>query len=168
MDELEKGYIRSIASGDLSSFDHIYSKYRKDVYYAAYFVFYDEATAEDIMQETFVAFLEKAKKIKEDVNLGGYLVQMAKNKSYDLYMKRKKQGHLEEDLHGTEHKFPGHSDLLEKIEKILSEKEFMVFTLRVLGEYSFKEISKMKGIPVGSLTWIYQEARKKLEKEVGR
>ena len=50
---------------------------------------------------------------------------------------------------------------------ILNDKEYMVFTLKVLGDYSFKEISKMKNIPVGTLTWLYQEARKKLEKKLG-
>jgi DNA-directed RNA polymerase specialized sigma24 family protein len=33
----------------------------------------------------------------------------------------------------------------------------------VVGEYSFKEIAKLKNIPLGTATWLYQEARKKLE-----
>jgi DNA-directed RNA polymerase specialized sigma24 family protein len=35
--------------------------------------------------------------------------------------------------------------------------------LKVIGGYSFKEISALKNIPLGTATWLYQEARKKLE-----
>ena len=59
------------------------------------------------------------------------------------------------------------SGLLDKIKNILSKKEYEVFILHILGEYSFKEISEIKKIPLGTLTWTYQEARKKLEIELG-
>lgn len=59
------------------------------------------------------------------------------------------------------------SGLLDKIKSLLSDKEYEIFILHVLGEYTFKEISEIKKMPIGTLTWIYQEARKKLEIGLG-
>ena len=53
--------------------------------------------------------------------------------------------------------------LLKVVKDTLEEKECEVFLLHVLGEYTFQEISKMLDIPIGTLTWTYQESRKKLE-----
>ena len=39
--------------------------------------------------------------------------------------------------------------------------------LKVLGDYSFKEISKLKKDQIGTCTWLYQEARKKLQDKLG-
>lgn len=159
--------INRLRRDDLSSFDEIYALTSKAVYYAAYVVFYDKPTAEDILQETYVTLLEKKGKLRPGIDLPAYLVTIAKNKAYDLYMKRKKEHHLEEELHADPAELPMDSGLLQTIRENLNEKEYEVFTLRVLGEYSFKEISKMKGIPTGTLTWLYQEARKKLATALG-
>ena len=43
----------------------------------------------------------------------------------------------------------------------------MVFTLKVLGDYTFKEISKLKDIPIGTLTWLYSQAKEKLQLKLG-
>lgn len=158
--------IERLQRDDLTAFDEIYDLSKKGVYYAAYVVFHDRHIAEDVMQETYLDLLEKKSKLRLDIDLPAYLVSMAKNRSYDLYMKKKKEHTLEDELVGGPLEVPADSGLLNKIKGILDEREFSVFVLRVLGDYSFKEISKMKGIPVGTLTWLYQESRKKLEKEL--
>ena len=160
--------IKRLKSEDLTAFDEIYALTKKAVYYTAYSVFKSKEVAEDIMQETYLALLEKKNKLREDLDLPAYLVTMAKNASYDLYMKRKRENELDEGV-GVDTVFdPGpDSGLISRIKELLSPKEFEIFILRALGEYSFKEISKMKGIPVGTLTWSYQEARKKLSAALG-
>ena len=57
--------------------------------------------------------------------------------------------------------------MLATIKNNLSENEYNVFLLHVLGEYSFKEISNITKIPIGTLTWMYQEIRKKLKIVLG-
>lgn len=159
--------IKRLQDEDLSAFDEIYDLTKKAVYYAGYSVFGNQHIAEEIMQDTYLALLEKKSKLRLDIDLPAYLVTMAKNRAYDLYMKRKKEGHLEEDLTADAPEMPDDTGLMRLIKETLGEQEYMVFILRVLGEYSFKEISKMKGVPVGTLTWAYQEARKKLQKVLG-
>lgn len=160
----------SLKSGDMRGFDTIYNLTKKRIYVTIYVIFRDQMIAEDLMQETYVALLEKIDKIHHSVKILPFLTEMAKNLSFN-YLKKMKR---EEEFHKTLEDSSYHLDLptdggilLKQIEEILNDKEYMVFTLKVLGDYSFKEISKMKNIPVGTLTWLYQEARKKLEKKLG-
>lgn len=159
--------IRRLKDGDLSGFDEIYDLSKKAVYYTAYSVFLNRDTAEDVMQETYLSLLEKKHKIPDDCDIVAYLCTMARNASFDLYKKLKKHGELLEEHTPGELEGTLDSGLLEKIGTLLNEKEYMVFLLRALGDFSFKEIAKMKGIPTGTATWLYQEARKKLQSELG-
>ena len=108
-------------------------------------------------------------KLKEDDNLGALLTTSAKNKAINYYNRHKRETQyintLQDESYDQEIGLD--SGLLDKIKNILSKKEYEVFILHILGEYSFKEISEIKKIPLGTLTWTYQEARKKLEIELG-
>lgn len=158
--------LKRLKEGDLTSFDEIHALTRKSVFYASYVIFGSKEIAEDLSQETYLSFLEKKDKLSLDIDLPAYLVTMAKNKAFDLYKRMKKEHAIEEEKIGRLDDIHD-SGLVDTIKKTLSEKEASVFLLKVLGEYSFKEISKMKGIPLGTLTWMYQEARKKLALALG-
>lgn len=158
--------LKRLKEGDLTSFDEIHALTRKSVFYASYVVFDNAEIAEDLSQETYLSFLEKKDKIPLDIDLPAYLVTMAKNKAFDLYKRMKKERAIEEEKIGKMDDIHD-SGLVDLIKNTLSEKESSIFLLKVLGDYSFKEISKMKGIPLGTLTWTYQEARKKLASALG-
>lgn len=161
-----RALLKRLKEGDLSSFDEIHAATHKSVFYASYIVFANPEIAEDLSQETYLTFLEKKDKLDLDIDVPAYLVTMAKNKAFDLYKRMKKERAIEEEKIGRMDDIHD-SGLVDLIKKTLSEKEASVFLLKVLGDYSFKEISKMKGIPLGTLTWMYQEARKKLAIALG-
>ncbi len=46
----------------------------------------------------------------------------------------------------------------------LKPSERQVVSLKVLGELTFKEIADVMGIPMGTVTWKYQNAIKKLRR----
>jgi DNA-directed RNA polymerase specialized sigma24 family protein len=56
--------------------------------------------------------------------------------------------------------------LLEEIKSLLSPFEFQVYTLHVLSNLTFKEISKITKRPIGTLTYTYSETIDKLQKGV--
>ena len=158
-----------LRSGEMSAFDIIYHLSKKGVYYAIYLIVKNQAIAEDLMQDTYVSFLDKINKLNADIDVLAYLVTMAKNLALNYYKRNKKELELMAN-HITfsyyEENFSNH-DLLNIMQETLSEKEMQIFMLRIIGEYSFKEISQIMNIKIGTLTWAYQEARAKLEKRLG-
>lgn len=161
--------LQQLKDGDMAAFDYIYHASKKNVYFAIYLIFKNEDIATDLMQETYIDFLDHINKIRHDIDIIPYLVTMGKNHALNYYKRHKKEKEFvlslkEESFHEEVHM---ESELYERIKTILSDKELMVFSLRVLADYSFKEISMIKGIPVGTLTWLYQEARKKLQAKLG-
>ncbi|MGM9873923.1 MAG: RNA polymerase sigma factor [Bacilli bacterium] len=161
--------LKKLKSNDMSCFDELYENSKKNVYFAIYAIFRNEEIAKDLMQDTYISFLNNVSKIKDGTPLVPYLVSIAKNLSLNYYKKNKREleyvSSTREEAYYLDQTFQ--TDLIDKIKQILTEKEFMVFILKVLGDYSFKEISQLKNIPIGTLTWTYQEARKKLQKELG-
>ena len=46
----------------------------------------------------------------------------------------------------------------------LNEAERMVVSMKVLSDMTFKEIAEQTGIPMGTVTWRYREAMKRLRR----
>ena len=49
----------------------------------------------------------------------------------------------------------------------LSEEEKRIVTMKIKGELTFKEISSILEMPMGTVSWKYQEAAKKLRRAQG-
>ncbi len=165
---LSKLLIR-LQNDDMSAFDDFYNLTKKAVYYAIYVVFRDDHISQDLVQETYIDFLNYRHKLKKDVDIIAFLVTSAKNKAINFYKRRRHEKEYTfkyiNDSYSNDEKIE--SDLIDKIKDILDEKEFMVFILKVLGDYTFKEISLLKNIPVGTLTWLYSQAKDKLQIKLG-
>ncbi|MCB9498159.1 MAG: sigma-70 family RNA polymerase sigma factor [Erysipelotrichaceae bacterium] len=162
-------WLSRLHSNDLSAFDEIYEETKKAVYYTIYFIVKDPDTSEDLMQETYLDFLQYKDKLKPDTDIPAFLVASSKNKAINYYNRHKKEKEFVSMLQNYSYANDRLLDtgLLEVVKSTLNEKECDIFLLHVIGEYTFKEISKMKKIPIGTLTWMYQEARKKLQSVLG-
>jgi len=158
-------WVKRIKENDMSAFDELYADTKKSVFYAIYAVTKDEDIAQDIMQEVYIDLLENISRFKNDVNIGGYLVTSAKNRAIDYYKSNQRRIDFAEKCRPYSYSNDKYYDtgLLKIVKETLNEKEFEIFLLKVVGEYSFKEISKVKNIPVGTLTWMYQQCREKLQ-----
>lgn len=157
--------LEQFKSGNLEQFDEFYNSTKKSVYFAIYLIIKDEMMTEDLMQETYVEFLENVKRIPKNANVEGFLVTSAKNKAINYYNRHKREVEFSSSLVTYSYSSDKLMDtgLLKIVKDTLEEKECQIFLLHVLGEYTFQEISNMLGIPLGTLTWTYQECRKKLE-----
>lgn len=161
--DLIKQLFIDIKNGKMDSFSMFYYHTKKPVYFVIAPIFKEQMVIEDLMQETYLSFLDNIKKIDEDNDPVGYLVMIARNKSLNYLKKIKKENQFTEfqEEFGL-FTMDNHVDsLLTSIKEILNEKEYMIFVLKVLGDYTFKEIAKIVNLPLGTCTWLYQEARKK-------
>lgn len=97
---------------------------------------------------------------------------VSKNLSLDWLKKNSRIDELDEI---SEVNIKSKDDLLEKVYSndliniminILSKEEYNVVYLKVVEEYTHKEISILLDEPIGTITWRYNEAIKKLRKEL--
>ena len=150
--------LEEFKTGNLEHFDEFYNSTKKSVYFAIYLIIKDEMMTEDLMQETYVQFLENVKKIPKDSNMEGFLVTSANNRAINYFNRHKREVEFSSSLVTYSYSSDKLLDtgLLKLVKQTLDEKECEIFLLHVLGEYTFQEISKMLDIPIGTLTWTYQ------------
>lgn len=153
---------------DLDYFDEFYELTNRKVYFMAYSLLRDEATSEDIVQEVYMKFLEKPKRVKVDGNITSYLIEMSKNISLN-HLKKEQRSSTEylDEISGTnDQDFTKLEDtqVFQVMKKVLNEKEFTVVILHVVNDLKHDEISKLLKIPLGTVTWLYNSAIKKLTK----
>ena len=160
--------LAKLQNNELDYFDEFYELTHRKVYFMAYSLLKDEASSEDIVQEVYMRLLEKPKRIKLDGNILSYLIEMSKNITLN-YLKKEQRSSVEyiEEISGEDD--PDIMDLKDTevfklMKKKLSDKEFTIVILHVVNELKHDEISKLLKIPLGTVTWTYNNAIKKLTK----
>lgn len=160
-------WISEMQRGNMSHFDSFYQETRKAVFYNIFSYVRDYALSEDVLQETYVRFLEKIAELDEKKNVLGYLFVISRNIALDEIKKRKKEADWESVENDREYATEDSKiefDVFEKCKSILNEKEFEIVILHVVNSMTHKEIARLKKKPLGTITWAYNRAIKKLKK----
>ena len=168
--------IQKILNGDKQGLHDIYNAYLSYIYRIIYGVVSQKETAEDLTSEFFIKLWQTADKFKDGNGHKGYLATIARNMAIDHVRKYKKEildsFTKEEDddvvlepvsSDDTEAEVLEEVSVKEAISK-LNEKEQQIINMKVLSEMTFQEISDMLKIPMGTVTWRYREAIKKLRR----
>ena len=151
-------------------FQEVYDLYFKDVYKYALSLCRDVHLAEEITQETFFKALKSIDSFKGQCRLYVWLCQIAKN-TYFTYAGKQGKLTAEVEVSGGEEL---EERLLEKedafeIHRILHrlpEPYKEVFSLRVFGELSFKQIGELFGKTESWARVTYHRARLKIKEEM--
>lgn len=156
--------------------EELYRTYFDIVYRYIRSISQDESLAEEVTQETFFKALEKIDQFRGDCDVRVWLCQIAKNTLYDHLKKQKKQLLGDEKLEKTENaggelleeKLAQRSQAMEihKVLHRLSEPYKEVFSLRTLGELTFREIGMLFGKSENWARVTYYRARVKIREEL--
>lgn len=76
--------------GDLRAFEGLYDLHKGPVYRTALAITGDRASAEEILQETFLRVFKNLDHIREGVSLSPWLYRIAVNLSYDWTSRRRR------------------------------------------------------------------------------
>jgi RNA polymerase sigma-70 factor, ECF subfamily len=148
-------------------FPRFYELTKNKVFYLILSYVHDYAASEDLLQETYLSFLDSLSKLSLERNPIGYLLSTGKNKALDFLRSRSKLVNVDEEtidcLGGSEESYDGTGDLLKKIRSLLNPLEYQTYVLHVLSDMTFKEISKIVHRPIGTLTYVYSLAISKLK-----
>ena len=137
----------------MSQVEELYKDYFHDVFLYIRSLSADEALAEDITQETFFKAIKSVDKFRGDCDIRVWLCQIAKNLLYTHNKKQKRYTGEEvpetvADTSVTMEELLENSQQSMDIHRVLhtiSEPYKEVFTLRVFGELSFRQIGDIFG-----------------------
>ncbi len=155
----------------MGDFEQFYEQYFNDVYRYLRGLTANESLAEELTQEAFYKSLRSIDHFKGDCDIRVWLCQIAKN-CYFSYLKKHKRITTEEELENIK-------DVGENFEQILANKEMAfqihklihemqdpykeVFSLRVFGELSFKQIAALFGKTEHWACVTYHRAKSKIQ-----
>lgn len=133
--------------------EELYNNYFHEIFLYLRSITRSEQLAEELTQETFFKAMKSLDKFKGDCDVRTWLCQIAKN-SYYSYCRKNKRMSYEEIPESTEDSTVSvelsfeNSETSARIHQILhnmSEPYKEVFTLRVFGELSYKQIAQLFG-----------------------
>ena len=158
----------------MESFEDVYRKYLKEVYYFLLRISGNKETAEELTQQTFAIAFEKLDDFRGECKLSVWLCQIAKYEYY-AWNRRKKKYSNELDDNRADPKTDMLSGMIDRedgqqIRKILHElqepyKE--VFMLRVMGEVSYRDIGQLFGKSESWARVTYYRAKKMIVEKMG-
>ena len=164
---MEKEKLQSLLLGDMSYFDEFYQETKQKVFYNIYAILKDTSLSEDALQETYIKFLNNRSKINIKDNVLGYLFVISRNIALDLIKKRKKETQFDDYALDSLHEEKEDSfveDIIPKMKAILKDTEFEIVIMHLVNEMTHKEIASLLHKPLGTITWAYNNAIKKIRK----
>ena len=157
----------------MTEIEELYDRYFKDVYLFLYRLSGDKYLAEDITSETFLKAMKSIDNFRGDSDIRTWLCQIGKNTYYSYLRKNKETLDLKEDMEDEDSPTIEASLVSQeesiKIHKIihnLKDPYKEIFSLRVFGELSFKEIGHIFGKTDNWACVTYHRARKKIKEEM--
>ena len=158
--------------GSRDALQRIYEKYKDDLLKLSVALTNDVNTAEDVVQDVFVAFAKSAAKIRTRGNLKKYLVTCVANRIRNR--KRDQQRHEasgidDSDCVISDFKRPEQWAILSEELKLLSNamaqipyEQREVVTLYMQGGMTFRQIAKIQNASVNTIQGRYRYGLKKL------
>jgi RNA polymerase sigma-70 factor (ECF subfamily) len=163
--------IKELKQRNYASFDTFYNLTKNQVFYAIVSVIKDKSLAEDLMQDTYVKFLEKIDQYQEGGNPYAYLSTIGRNLAINMYNQRKKVVYGDElfETIASDETVETADDQAHifKILDLLEDLEREIVTLHVINDLKFREIADIVKKPLGTVLWIYNKAIKKLKEKAG-
>ena len=151
----------------MEDYEQIYTIYFQDVYRYVCALSRDANLAEEITQETFFKALKSLDSFRGQCRLYVWLCQIAKH-TYLSHLKKRKEPESEEPLSNSVEEMMLEKESAFQIHQALhnlSEPYKEVFSLRVLGELSFRQIGLLFGKSENWARVTYHRARLKIKEE---
>ena len=159
-------------SGDRSALHEVYESYIGYIYTIVLQTISNREDAEDVTSEFFMKLWRLADTYREGNGHRAWMAAIARNMAVDL-LRRTKREVLTDDFADTipesasdvsvEQEVIADMSLRQALDS-LKPGEREVVHLKIMGEMTFQEIADILKIPLGTVTWRYQNAIRKLRR----
>ncbi len=155
-------------SGDRSALHEVYESYIGYIYTIVLQTVSNREDAEDVTSEFFMKLWRLADTYREGNGHRAWMAAIARNMAVDLLRKTKREVLTEvvtEDASDVSVEQEVIADMsLRQALDTLKPGEREVVHLKIMGEMTFQEIADALNIPLGTVTWRYQNAIRKLRR----
>lgn len=159
-------------SGDKSALHEVYEAYIGYIYTIVFQTVSNREDAEDVTSEFFMKLWRLADTYREGNGHRAWMAAIARNMAVDLLRKTRREV-LTEDFADTMTENVSDDSIEQEVIAGLSlrqaldtlkPKEREVVHLKIMGDLTFQEIADILKIPLGTVTWRYQNAIQKLRR----
>ncbi len=158
----------AMAAGDRNSLRYVYDAYLKLIYAVVYDTIGQREEAEDVTSEFFIKLYSIAGSYKPGNGHRRWIVTIARNMAVDRIRKIDREALVDEIPEtaqtGSMEEQVVNSVSLRRAMESLKPDEREVVDLKVAGGFTFREISEMVEKPMGTVTWLYNNAIKRLRR----
>jgi len=164
-------------NGDSRAYESLVRKYQKNIYLLCHRMTGAHQSAEDLSQDTFIKAFFSLHTFKDGMNFFTWIRKIAVNSSLNYLRVRKREKPLgDNDTNITSNTYSAAQESPhERLQKNRVEQKFQetlqtlptdqktIFILKVYENLSYKEISNLLNIPLGTVMSRLNRARKKLQ-----
>jgi len=143
------------------AFNEIYKEYSLLVYYVAFSYTHEEASSQDITNQTFANFYESRYKLTKGKKIKYYLVKTSRNLALN-FLRHESFVPYEEAIGVQKEETKSFGEYLERFSSFLSGEELDLLVYRFLYGFKFREIAKGKGVSVNAVSSKYKRALDKI------
>ena len=154
MKHISKLAFKKFKNGNDDLISKIYLEYKNLVYFVAANYISNKNDVEDIVSEVFLKFIEHKHEINDVYKIKSYLCSLTKNESLN-FLKKNFRNYTTESIDQLYGENDRNNELLNDIEKHITNKETIILYYRAVFEYSWHEIENITGIPESTSRRIY-------------
>ena len=158
---------KGIANKEENEFNKLYEKYNKLIYGVSFSILKNKENSEDITKIVFTKICNMSTNNLPTSNEASWLYSITKNETLNFLRKQKNTINLEEIYYinneNNELNEIIERDSFNRIIAKLDEKEQEIVSLKILSGLSFKEISQILNIPIGTIQWKYYKSLHTIE-----
>lgn len=162
---------QNLKNKNQSAYNTLYENYYKLVYGIVFSIIKNNADSEDITHEIFTKIYKlDSSKLPED-HEASWLFTVSKNECLQFIRKTKPSISIDE-MYEIPTNYNGIDDVIDKeyynrLISGLKEDEKIIVSLKVLSNFTFKKISQVMNIPIGTVQWKYYNAINSLKISIG-
>lgn len=169
--------MQEMAAGSRDALRRVYDAYLKMIYALIYNIVKHREAAEDITSEFFIRLYHAAPKFRGDGHHKAWICTIARNMCVDYMRKHNRElAVLDDDSREEKSKLNLRTErsdqeesivnrlTMEKAMELLTEQEKSIVDLKLLGGLTFREISELLNMPMGTVTWHYNSGIKRLRR----
>ncbi len=157
---------------DADTFKRVFIPYHQKLYRIAYRIVQDAASAEDIVQDTFIKLWNKRDEMQSIDNTEAFAIIILRNTCLDHLRKTKNDRYTDYDTDMPEttslSKQIEMQDEAEKIKYLINklpDQQRQVMMMKHWDEYSDEEIEQATGLSAGNIRVILSRARKTIREQ---
>lgn len=164
--------MKRVKAGDKTALREIYEEYIGYIYSVIYQVVLNKEDAEDVTSEFFIKLWRLADTYQSRDGHKAWIATIARNMAIDLLRKKKREVLVEDFVDSVSENASAEDvegDVLSDMSlraalDTLKPNEREIVNMKIMGELTFQEIADLLRQPLGTVTWRYQNALKKLRR----